>query len=142
MKTIFTTAILLLWLLKPATAQLQANMYWNPVTVNGHPIDYGAFSIHTQGVMALVQGDLRSPRHKKVPFRVSIRRDGKIVRQWPAGNAANHYALQLNTLMPFVRFGDELVVEPVGAGSNSRWDKQIIRVAIMNWINWFKGDGC
>jgi len=140
MKTIIATAILLHWLTNSATAQLQANMYWNPVTVNGRPVDYGAFSIHTQGVMAMVEGDLRSANHKQVPFRVSIRRNGKIVRQWPSGNAKDHYSLQLQTLMPFVRFGDELVVEPVGP--DGQWGVQVIRVAIMNWINWFTKDGC
>ena len=140
MKTILITAILSLWLTKPANSQLQANMYWNPVTVNGQPINYQAFSIHTRGVLALVQGDLRSPQHKQVPFRVSIRRSGKIVRQWPSGDATKHYSLQLQTMMPFVCFGDELVVEP--AGPDGQWGKQIIRVAIMNWINWFTGDGC
>ncbi len=140
MKYILVVLLLSSCLVQPASAQLQANMYWNPVTVNGHPIDYGAFSIHTQGVLAMIEGDLRSSKHKKVPFRVSIRRSGKIIRQWPSGNAADHYSLQLQTLMPFVRYGDELVVEPIG--HDGQWRKQIIRVAIMNWINWFKGDGC
>lgn len=140
MKTSITTAILLLWLTNSATAQLQASSFWNPVTVNGHTIDYNAFSINTQGVLAMVEGDLRSPKHKKVPFRVSIRRSGKIVRQWPSGNAADHYSLQLNTVMPFVRYGDELVVEPIVPGG--KWGIQVIRVAVMNWFNWFTKDGC
>ncbi len=140
MKHSLIISMLLLGLVKPATAQLQANLYWNPVTVDDRPVDYNAFSINTRGVLALVEGDLRSANHKQVPFRVSIRRNGKIVRQWPAGNAKEHYALQLNTMMPFVRFGDELVVEPIG--HDGQWRKQIIRVAIMNWINWFTKDGC
>lgn len=140
MKHILVALILASFLVQPATAQLQANLYWNPVTVNGHPIDAGAFSINTRGVLALVDGDLRSTNHKQVPFRVFIRRSGKIVKQWPAGNASDHYALQLQTLMPFVRFGDELVLEPVGV--DGKWSRRIIRVALMNWINWFTGEGC
>jgi len=140
MKYILVISMLLLGLVKPANAQLQANLYWNPVTVDDCPVDSDAFSINTRGVLALVDGDLRSPKHKKVPFRVFIRRSGKIVKQWPAGSASNQYSLQLKTLMPFVRFGDELVLEPVGP--DRKWSRRIIRVAIMNWINWFTGDGC
>lgn len=59
--------------------------------------------------------------HKPIPVRVSLRRGGVVLRQWPAKPGKQVYSLPLAEVWPSARLGDELVVEPVrGSAPHSK----------------------
>jgi len=62
--------------------------------------------------------DEQALKHKLVPFRVSLRRNGALVKQWPANAEETVESIQLKEIWPSARIGDELIVEPTG-GSQS-----------------------
>ncbi len=141
----------------PATSSV------NSLLINGLPLDSDTLSFKSQGVLSIVEGELRWSRHKTmpyqsllamgdsmqqqpmlhaeiwptawvrdevidvdlsahrpVPFRVSLRRGGNVLKQWPASSQKSVYSVKLIDIWLSARLGDELVVEPIiGSGPNA-----------------------
>ncbi|XWW46820.1 hypothetical protein JYG30_05015 [Fibrella sp. USSR17] len=73
--------------------------------------------------------DEQALKHKLVPFRVSLRRNGSVVKQWPTDAAETVESIQLKEIWPSARIGDELIVEPTaGSGAQSVSGKQVIKL--------------
>lgn len=127
-------------------AQQKATLYANLLLLNGQPLDYERFWLNSRGVLAVIEGDPRSASHNPVPFRVSLRRAGKVLRQWPADSEESAYSVQLDEVWPHAQFGDELVVDPVdGASPQSvrSLEGRVLKINYVNWLaKWVKQDGC
>lgn len=118
------------------STQLGPNVYSNPLTINGHPLNNDTLSPDSRGVLAVVDGDPASQRHKPVSFRVWLRRAGVIVRLGASSETRVVQSVQLAKLLRFAQFGDELIVEPAQPG-NQR-GRRVIKVrSSNNWlISW------
>ncbi len=130
MKTGTIALLMLLWVAKTASAQPEPVIYCNPLTINGHPLNYDTFSLNSRGVLAVVEA--ASQRHKPVSFRVYLRRAGAIVRQGASNETRDVYSAQLDELLPFARFGDELVIEPTQA--TNQQIRRVIKLKSFNWL--------
>ncbi|HEY0109363.1 MAG TPA: hypothetical protein VGB67_07010 [Fibrella sp.] len=120
-----------------SSAHDKPDFYANSLTLNGHLLDHNTFWLNKHGVLALVEGDPQSPKHKPVLFRVSLRRSGKVVKQWPANQTDGMYSLQLDELWLDARLGDELIVEPVDASKSQSTEspgKRVIQLRGPNWL--------
>ena len=118
-------------------AQYKPDVYANLLTVNGHSFDQTDLWRTSKGVLALVEGDPQVPNHKPVPFRLSLRRAGKVVKHWPAGETEGVYSVQLEDLWLDARPGDELIVEPFDGGelpSAGSPGKRVIKLKGLNWL--------
>lgn len=113
-------------------------VYHDAVTVNGQSIDYNTLPMYSRGVLAFVEGRPASPDRKPMLFRVTLRRAGVAVQQWPAaGRVEGVYSVQLNEIWPLAHLGDELVVEPVGNSIHQETysrGKRVFRLIMMDWL--------
>ncbi|MEZ0541317.1 hypothetical protein [Fibrella arboris] len=110
----------------------------NALVLNGHRVDYSTFWLNKTGVLAIVTGDPQSANHKPVAFRVSLRRAGTVVRQWPANQTETVYSLQVDEIWPNAQLGDELIVEPANCpadGSTGCRGKQVLKMQGFNWLS-------
>ncbi|MCX6216658.1 hypothetical protein [Spirosoma sp.] len=113
--------------------------YESAVTMNGYAILYDALPMYSRGVLAFVEGNPRSSKHKPMLFQVTLRRAGTTVQQWPDKRLKGVYSVQLDEIWPAVQLGDELVVEPVyNAGDNYMPGKRIFKLGIINLFTWNK----
>jgi beta-lactamase regulating signal transducer with metallopeptidase domain len=89
----------------------------SPLLIDGRPLDSTVFTIETRGTLTLVQGDPASSAATRLGFRVSLRRDGKILDE-PKAALLNRALLEadLGQVLAFARPGDQLIVDPVDAG--------------------------
>jgi hypothetical protein len=129
--------LLLLGLCLPALRPAETNptVSSSALTLNGTPINYELFGINSQGVLALYQGDVTSSRRWPVPFRLMVTRNGKVIGKWPFGNDHETYAQPMDEVWPFVRLGDELIVEPSRPADGEA--RRVIKIQKLNWYNWF-----
>ena len=153
MKYITLLAICTLSLFKLSVhAQPKRDFVFNPITLNGHALSVAGVALNSRGILAMIEGDpLRAlfnvpnwratcetkPQHQPMSFRVLLRRDGAVVKQWPADEAKPGYSVQLDELWPFAQPGDELIFEPTRA-----MDELAKRIIQVMPINWLPADGC
>lgn len=140
----FSIALLTLLLagrmIRPADAHSAAPLYDDAVTLNGRPVDYFTFSLHTRGSIGLRESNLVSEHQRSVPFRLYLRRKGTIVRQVRSAETGDNFAVPLDTVMPFARYGDELVLEPIRSADMR--SKRTIRLNSLNLFVFSFGPGC
>lgn len=134
------TGILSVWIIQPATSYPTAMLYDDPVTLNGHPVDYFTFSLHTRGFIGLRESNMVSEHQRPIPFRLYLQRKGAIVRQVGSSEAGNVHTVQLDAVMPFARYGDELVLMPVRP-TDIR-SKRVIKLTSYNFFVTSFGRGC
>lgn len=75
--------------------------------------------------------DEQALKHTLVSFRVSLRRNGSVVQQWPTNAEKAVESIQLKEIWPSARIGDELIVEPMGrfgSQSDDNAGKQVIKL--------------
>ena len=91
-----------------------ANFSCNPLVLNGKPLDYSQFSWGTTGELSVVKGNSESKDAQRIPFYVSIRRNGEIIvdKKMPFLDKAL-YKVNLSDLQPFSRPDDVLIINPV-----------------------------
>ncbi|HEX9956139.1 MAG TPA: hypothetical protein VGA96_02745 [Fibrella sp.] len=161
-----------------------AARYVNSLIINGQPLDSDTLSFNSQGVLSIVEGELRWSRHKTmpyqsliargdsvqhlglkaeiwpaawvrdevidvnrsehkpVPFRVSLRRAGNVLKQWPASSQKSVYSVKLIDIWSSARLGDELVVEPLIGSPPQSVDIRGKRVLKLEKVNRPMPSGC
>ena len=132
--------ILLIWMIQPAIARPTAAFYNDPVTLNGHPVDYFTFSLHTRGVIELRENNMVLEHQRPIPFRLYLRRKGTIIRQVGSNETVDVYAVKLDDIMPFAQYGDELVLMPVRP--TDQRSKRVIKLNAYNPFVIGFGRGC
>lgn len=128
------------WLNPPAIAHSTATLYDDPVTLNGHPVDYFTFSLHTRGFIGLRENNLVIERQRPIPFKLSLRRKGVIIRQIGSTETGDVHVVQLDAIMPLARYGDELVLMPVRPADQR--SKRVIKLNSSNLFVFGFGPGC
>lgn len=88
-----------------------ANIFCNPLLLGGSSLDYETFGRSSTGVLSLSRGEPGSPHSTLIPFRVHLRRNGKLLE---AGfSASETYKVELAGIMSVSRAGDLLIIDPV-----------------------------
>ncbi|MGA0559804.1 hypothetical protein ACO2Q8_24295 [Larkinella sp. VNQ87] len=111
----------------------------NPLLLNGLPVDYAWFSIQSRGKLSVVEGDPSEPGCNRIPIRVYLRREGRIVSSCQPVAGANE--VDLADIMPLAHHGDEFVIEPTR--KEDAMAKRVIRLKLF-WFfsNTRPGPGC
>ena len=90
------------------------NIHCNPLLLDGHSLDYGAFTINSRGVLALITGEPESAGSAKIPFSIQLRRVGKIIEDQSMDFLHRQlYGIEISTVLAFSRPGDQLIITPV-----------------------------
>lgn len=134
------TGTLFILISQPVTSRPTSVLYDDPVTLNGQPVDYFTFSLHTRGFIGLRESNMVSEQRRPIPFRLYLQRKGAIVRQVGSSEAGNMHTVQLDAVMPFARYGDELVLIPVRP-TDIR-SKRVIKLTSYNLFVTSFGRGC
>ncbi len=93
-----------------------ANFPTNPLQINGLMLDYNTFDINTKGILTVVKGNPDSKEAQAIPFCVSIRRNGEIVKDKKMSFLNKVlYKVNLADIFPFSKQGDVLIVNPARA---------------------------
>jgi hypothetical protein len=87
----------------------------NPVRLDGHPLDWGSFSLKTTGKLTLVHGDRHSPQATPIPFTVSLRRNGELLSRRGSVLSRQLESVDLADVLALSRPGDQLIIDPVNA---------------------------
>ena len=100
--------------LVPHNIGQDANFYWNPLVLNGKPLDYSQFHLGSSGELSVVKGNPESKDAERIPFYISIRRNGEIIvdKKMPFLDKVL-YKVNLLDLQPFSRPDDVLIINPV-----------------------------
>ena len=122
---------------------------YNPLLLNGQPMDTERFSINSQGKLSLVKGNPALPNPERLAFFAYVKRGEKIVNA--AAYAYNHPVkeLEIAGILSAAKPGDLLIIEPVN--KNDVMGRRIIKVKQPEYVpqfRWFFGvnnkrnDGC
>nr|WKN36559.1 hypothetical protein K4G66_29800 [Tunicatimonas sp. TK19036] len=85
----------------------------NPLRLNGHPLDYSQFSIHSQGELTVVVGNRNTEAVRTVPFQVHVQRNGEIVQDFASGFTGEaRVAIDLGLVLARSQPGDQLIIHP------------------------------
>jgi hypothetical protein len=90
-----------------------ANFYTNPLQINGLMLDYDTFDLTTKGVLTVVKGNPATKEAQAIPFTISIRRNGKVLKDKnKAFLNKTLYKIDLSEIFPFNEHGDILIINP------------------------------
>lgn len=124
----------------------ETSFYYNPLTIDGKPLDYATFSIASQGMLAVVTGNPESPEATKIPFRIYLQRGNQQIHALAGMQPL--YTVDVARILAVAKVGDHLVIEPI---HKSDWrGKRIIKVVdygmapLYMWLPLLtkRGDGC
>jgi hypothetical protein len=90
------------------------NVYFscNPVHLGGYPL-VGAEFIRSQEVLSVVECQQDKPAATKIPFRVYLRRNGKIIEMGQSSSTRQHFQIDLEEVLEQAENGDFLIINPV-----------------------------
>ena len=84
----------------------------NPVRLSGFPLA-GAEFIRGEEVLSVVECQQDKSAATKVPFRVYLRRDGKIIESGQSSSTRQHFQIELLEVLEQAENGDLLIINPV-----------------------------
>lgn len=88
--------------------------YADPIIIDGKPFDYNNFNLRTTGKLSVVRGDPRSPERTKIPFEISLRRNGVIVYPSPVPLFYKQfYSIEISEVFKYAQVNDHLIIRPV-----------------------------
>ena len=109
--------------------------YSNPLVLDGKPLDYQTFGKDTKGVLTLVKGNPNLADSPKIPFRIYLKREGKVVNYGLSSDTRELYEVEVAPILRLARFGDELVIEPARTtDAKAKRVIYLIKMDIMNMI--------
>jgi hypothetical protein len=114
--------------LQPDKEGMDADFYYNPLLLNGKPLDYAKFSAGSKGTLTLVEGNPESPDARAIPFHIYLRRNGTILTMGASNPAAKVMSIDVQNVLNQAKVDDHLIIEPV---RKRDWKaKRIIRVGL------------
>jgi hypothetical protein len=88
----------------------------NPLLINGIPLNYDTFDGNTKGILTVVKGNPNSKEAQTIPFYVSIRRNGRILKDEKMSFLKKKLqSVKLSDIFLFTKFDDVLIINPVKA---------------------------
>lgn len=91
----------------------EVNFYCNPLLLDDKPTNYSNFSIYSKGQLSVVVADKKTAALEKIPFRIYLRRNGKLVTQGVSDSTRSVVSIEISSVLALARFGDHLIIEPV-----------------------------
>lgn len=117
--------------IEPRATGIVNDFYWNPLLLNDKPLDYTMFGIRSTGVLTVVKGNPTLPNAEQIPFRIYLRRDGKIIHDKKCTQQV--FSIKMSEVLNLAQPGDHLIIEPVRSSDGQA--KRIIKMIE-------GGDGC
>ncbi|MDF9800271.1 hypothetical protein OKW21_005534 [Catalinimonas alkaloidigena] len=104
-----------------------AIIHCNPLLLNGNLLDYGAFNTHSRGVLTVMKGEPDSAEAQRIPFKLYLRREGKLLERAQIGFAQDSkYEIEISQVLAHSLPGDQLIIDPV---KKEHWKaKRILKI--------------
>lgn len=127
----------------------EKNLNSNSLVLNGKPLNYQTFGKDTRGILAMVKGNPNSADSPKIPFRIYLKHEGKIINNGQSSETRELNEVEVASILALARFGDELIIEPTR--KTDAKDKRVIYLIKMDIMNMIfgpllskqkGGDGC
>jgi hypothetical protein len=139
---------------QPRTAQArngnaqmrEATSCYNPLLLNNRPFNYADFYLSTKGLLTVVAGNSKTNEVEKIPFRIYLHRNGKIINQGASDTTKSLLTINVASVLAIAKAGDYLVIEPTRKGDTKA--RRVIKlkdyVFNANLFSFLKnqGDGC
>ena len=101
-------------LLSPGvTTDRERIFYVNPLLLNNKPFNFATFSMASRGTLAVVTGNPETEVVEKIPFRIYLVRDGKIVNGGASDTNRSMLEIDVAPVLARAKIGDNLIIEPV-----------------------------
>jgi hypothetical protein len=121
---------------------------YNPLLLNGQPIDTERFSINSQGKLSLVKGNPAVPNPERLAFFAYVKRGGEVVNAEAYAYKHPVKELEIAGILSAAKPGDQLIIEPVN--KDDVVGRRVIKVKQPVYVpqfRWFfgvnkKNDGC
>ncbi|GAB3175591.1 hypothetical protein [Telluribacter humicola] len=118
---------------------------YNPIRLNGQPLDYNRLTLGSRGTLAVVVANPETEEAIKVSFRVYLRRGTAVVSITDSYMDQPLREVEIGKVLAQAQAGDELVIEPTEKSQIEA--KRVIRVNGFPFCNWLllgkkTGDGC
>lgn len=97
---------------KSTPQKQEAVFYGNPLLLNNQSLSYGAFSISSKGVLAVVKGNPKTAAPERIPFRIYLLRNGRAVQEGASDIRRSVQSIEVESVLAVAKFGDEIVIEP------------------------------
>ncbi len=86
----------------------------NPLMLNGKPLDYGEFNLHSNGELTVNKGAAITGQTTQIPFYVYLRRNGnKVLIPGKESSDPKQIKIDISEILRHAESGDHLVIEPV-----------------------------
>lgn len=121
----------------------------NSLILNGKLLNEDTFWKGSKGKLALVKGNPNSKNVTKVPFRIYLKHEGKIVNNGLSSDTQEQYEVEVAPILALALPGDELVIESAQKGDSQA--KRIINLTKVDYMYMFlrpfftktkSGNGC
>lgn len=110
----------------PDKAGATGNFSWNPLALNGKPLDYTQFGGFSKGLLCVVKGKPEIMDPETIPFHIYLRRDGMIINEGKSSSTREVFRIEISEVLKLAKPGDHLIIEPVRKAD--RQAKRIIKV--------------
>lgn len=94
--------------LKRSVDYSSSHVHYNPLLLNGKPLDYVAFTMFSRGSLQLIRETPESVKAIPILFHAYLRREREVI----AKTDRPSYELDLNLLLPKAKPGDQLIIDP------------------------------
>jgi len=87
--------------------------FCNPLLLNGRTLDYRNFTLTSAGELSVIGKESGSSRSIKIPFYVSLRRNGQILelKDEDILNRVFH-KIEISKILALAQPGDQLIIDP------------------------------
>lgn len=113
----------------------EENFSTNLLVLNGKPLNQDTFWKGSKGKLTLVKGNLNSKSSCKVPFRIYLKHEGKIINNGQSSDTRELYEVEVAPILELARFGDELIIEPAQKSDSKA--KQTISLTKIDYMYMF-----
>ncbi len=120
--------------------------YYDPLLLNNRPFNYAGFSIISRGMLTVVAGNLETAQTESIPFRVYLRRNGKIINSGASDITRSLLVVDVASVLAVAKIGDDLVIEPTRkcdakARRSIKLNPHLFNFNLLSFIG-NKKDGC
>lgn len=87
---------------------------YNPLMVNGKPLDYGEFNLASSGELTVIKGTAMPEQTTEIPFYVYLRRNGnEVLIPGKERSDPRQTKIEISEILRHAEPGDHLVIEAV-----------------------------
>ena len=113
----------------------ESSLSANSLILNGKLLNEDTFWKGRKGKLALVKGNPNSKDATKVPFRIYLKHEGKIVTNGLSSETREQYEVEVAPILALALSGDELVIE--SARKSDSQTKRVINLTKVDYMYMF-----